>query len=145
MKNREKTIIILSAVLALIGLISLIFAWSTALLLTIGLSVCFGTLLSWLLEKHTGKGTPWWFTLLFAVSFLPVILCLCFSAKAGINGTGGSFIFPEKYGWEAFSETFAIAFLLMTVIPLIPMALIVQIRYISFGIKQRKERNAERS
>ena len=140
MKKRTRIILAISAALTVFGIISLIFAWSSAIFLSVGFSVSFCIVLSWLLKKYAADRTPLWFTLLFAASFIPIILCFYFSAEAGINGTGGGFIFPRKQGWVAFSETFAVSFILMTVIPLIPSALIIQIRYITGMIKRSKIR-----
>ena len=88
---------------------------------------------------------PWWLVLLFILSFLPVILCFYWAIDAGINGTGNGMLFPVRYGWRAFSETLVISSFLLTVFPAIPMAVIVQVKFIRRIINIRKARNSERS
>jgi len=76
---------------------------------------------------------------------VPIILCFYWAINAGIHGVGGSFIFPEKHGWSAFSETLLITVFLLTVIPFIPMSVIVQVNFIKLNIKLRKKEISERS
>ncbi|MBR5684467.1 MAG: hypothetical protein IKW96_14530 [Ruminococcus sp.] len=138
MKKSEKILLIISAVLTAVGAVSVIFAWASAFLLAVGISMGFCTVLSHFLGKSSAEKMPWWLVLLFILSFLPAALCIYWSADAGINGTGGSMIFREKHGWEAFSETLFISSFLMTVFPVIPMAVIVQVKFIKRIISIRK-------
>lgn len=145
MKKSEKTLLIISAVLTAVGAVSVFFAWMSAFLLAVGLSMGFCTLISHFLNKNKTDTMPWWLVLLFILSFLPVALCFYWSIDAGINGTGGGLIFPRRYGWKAFSETLFISSFLLTVIPAIPMAVIVQVKFVKYMINIRKARNSERS
>ena len=145
MRKSEKALLVITAVLTAVGAISLIFAWISAFLLAVGIGMGFCTVLSHFLGKSSAERMPWWLVLLFILSFLPAVLCIYWSADAGINGTGGGMIFPRKYGWEAFSETLLISSFLLTVFPAIPMAVIVQIKFIKQAISVRKVHISERS
>ena len=145
MKKSEKTLLIISAVLTAVGAVSILFAWMSAFLLAVGLSMGFCTLISHFLNNNKTDTMPWWLVLLFILSFLPVALCFYWSIDAGINGTGGGLIFPRIYGWKAFSETLFISSFLLTVFPAIPMAVIVQVKFVKYMINIRKARNSERS
>ena len=83
--------------------------------------------------------------ILFILSFLPAILCFYWSIDAGINGTGNGMLFPVRHGWEAFSETLVITSFLLTVFPAIPVAVIIQVKFIKRAISIRKNRISERS
>lgn len=145
MKKSMKVLLIVSAVMTVIGAASLIFAWSLRILFTIGLSMGFGVIISHFIGSKERDRVPVWLSILFVLSFIPIMLCFYWSIDAAVNGTGGGMIFRKKHGWEAFSETFLITTLLLTVIPAIPMAVIVQVRFIALCIKLRKKRISERS
>ena len=145
MKKSEKILLVISAVLTAVGAVSVFFAWMSAFLLAVGLSIGFCTLISHFLNKNKTDTMPWWLVLLFILSFLPVALCFYWAIDAGINGTGNGMLFPVRYGWRAFSETLIISSFLLTVFPAIPMAMIVQVKFIRRIINIRKARNSERS
>ena len=145
MKRSERILLIISAVLTAAGAVSIVFAWTSAILLAVGLSIGTCTVISHFLNKGRTDIMPWWLVLLFILSFLPVIICFYWSVDAGINGTGNGMLSPVRYGWEAFSETFLITAVLMTVFPFIPMAVIVQVKFIRRAISIRKARISERS
>jgi hypothetical protein len=145
MKNTSKMMLIASAVMTAAGGLALMFSWSTRLLFPVGLSMGGGVIISHILGGKERDRVPVWLSVLFVFSFIPIILCIYWSVDAAVNGTGSGMVFPKKHGWEAFSETFLITTLLLTVIPAIPMAVIVQIRFIALCIKLRKKRISERS
>lgn len=145
MKNTSKMMLIASAVMTAAGGLSMMFSWSTRLLFPVGLSMGFGVIISHILGGKERDRVPVWLSVLFVFSFIPIILCIYWSVDAAVNGTGSGMVFPKKHGWEAFSETFLITTLLLTVIPAIPMAVIVQVRFIALCIKLRKKRISERS
>ena len=145
MKRSEKIMLVISAVLTAVGAVSIFFAWMSAFLLAVGLSTGFCTVISHFINKSRTESMPWWLVLLFILSFLPVILCFYWAIDAGVNGTGGGLIFPRIYGWKAFSETLFISSFLLTVFPAIPMAVIVQVKFIRCMINIKKARNSERS
>ena len=145
MRKSEKILLVISAVLTAVGAVSIIFAWMSAFLLAVGLSTGFCTVISHFINKSRTESMPWWLVLLFILSFLPVILCFYWAIDAGIIGTGNGMLFPVRYGWRAFSETLVISSFLLTVFPAIPMAVIVQVKFIRRIINIRKARNSERS
>lgn len=145
MKKSEKILLVISAVLTAVGAVSIFFAWMSAFLFAVGLSMGFCTLISHFLNKRKTDTMPWWIVLLFILSFLPAALCIYWSADAGINGTGNGMLFPRIYGRKAFLETLFISSFLLTVFPAIPMAVIVQVKFIRHMINIRKSRNSERS
>lgn len=145
MKNTSKMMLIASAVMTAAGGLSMMFSWSTRLLFPVGLSMGFGVIISHILGGKERDRVPVWLSVLFVFSFIPIILCIYWSVDAAVNGTGSGMVFPKKHGWEAFSETFLITTLLLTVIPAIPMAVIVQVRFIALCIKLRKKRISGRS
>lgn len=145
MKNTSKMMLIASAVMTAAGGLALMFSWSTRLLFPVGLSMGFGVIISHILGGKERDRVPVWLSVLFVFSFIPIILCIYWSVDAAVNGTGSGMVFPKKHGWEAFSETFLITTLLLTVIPAIPMAVIVQVRFIALCIKLRKKRISEGS
>lgn len=145
MKGSEKILLIISAFLTAAGVVSIFFAWTSALLLAVGVSMGFTVLISHFLRKSRTDIMPWWFIILFILSFLPAILCFYWSIDAGINGTGNGMLFPVRHGWEAFSETLVITTFLLTVFPAIPVAVIIQVKFIKRAISIRKNRISERS
>ena len=144
MKKSIKILLIVSAILTVIGAASLIFAWSLRILFAIGLCIGFGAIISHFISRKERDRVPVWLSVLFVLSFVPIMLCFYWSIDAAVNGTGGGMIFSEKHGWEAFSETFLITTFLLTVMPAIPMAVIVLVRFIALHIKLRKKRVPER-
>lgn len=144
MKKSGRILLIISAVLTAVGAVSIFFAWSSAILLAVGLSIGFCTVISHFLNKEKTNNMPWWLAMMFILSFLPVIFCFYWSIDAGINGTGNGMLFPVRYGWKAFSETLFISLFLLTVFPAIPIAVIVQVKFIKRVISIKK-RDRERS
>ena len=145
MKNTSKMMLIASAVMTAAGGLALMFSWSTRLLFPVGLSMGFGVIISHILGGKERDRVPVWLSVLFVFSFIPIILCIFWSVDAAVNGTGSGMVFPKKHGWEAFSETFLITVFLRSFVPFIPIAVIVQVKFIGLTLKLRKKRISERS
>ena len=100
-----------------------------------------GYLISFLVKRSQQKkqdtvSSPKWFNVLFAVSFVPIILI-------GLNSLysyygGFSFMASTWYGWGAVSDTFAFTCLILCIIPVLPLCAAIQITYIVKAIKRRK-------
>lgn len=145
MKRAVKITFIIAAIVTAVGAVGMVFSRLTFSLMLIGLCIGFGGLVAHLLSQKETDRVPVWLSVMFVLSLLPVLLCLYWSADAGINGSGNGMLYPIKYGWDAFRDTLLVTTLLFTAIPLIPAAIIVQVNFIVLKIKLMKKRNAERS
>lgn len=66
--------------------------------------------------------------IVFAVSFIPLLLCVGVGIFSAVFGTDADWFSSEKvYGWEAFRSDFIISALLLCIVPVLPACLIIQI------------------
>lgn len=89
------------------------------------------------------KNKVW--NILLIISFLPFLWLMARSIHAYINGCAGGLLNQVSlYGFDAFQETFFWELIGLTILPILPAALIYQIIYLVRLIRMKKQKAKNR-